>query len=230
MSTIAIRPQRQAYESLLDHQPDISLAEITSDISSERLEEAAWTLNPDVMFLGVKTLKVTTVQTLELIREACPDMGLVLVFAFFDGQSIEALKKFSRNSSVGCAYLLKHTIDKGEQLTQVIRAVAEGRVVIDRIVMEQLISSGDSSIGPLRDLSPKALEILSLLAKGYRNDTIAEMLSRDVKTVERHINNIYSSLEDAADSMHPRVQAVLMDLKTKGLLSTEQLIEGLATP
>ena len=40
------------------------------------------------------------------------------------------------------------------------------------------------------------------MAKGYRNDTIAQVLSRDVKTVERdvktverHINNIYGKLQ-----------------------------------
>ena len=61
------------------------------------------------------------------------------------------------------------------------------------------------------------------MAKGYRNDTIAEVLSRDVKTVERHINNIYTTLLGAEDELgHPRVRAALMYLKANGLLSAEQ--------
>ena len=70
--------------------------------------------------------------------------------------------------------------------------------------------------------------MLGWLSRGYRNDTIAGLLSRDVKTIERHINNIYSKLsndllEDPVQSMHPRVRAVLMYLKATGLLSADKL-------
>lgn len=72
--------------------------------------------------------------------------------------------------------------------------MVEGRIIIDPMVMEGLIKTGDGHGAFLRDLSPRELEVLSWMAKGYRNDTIADVLSRDVKTVERHINNIYSKL------------------------------------
>lgn len=105
--------------------------------------------------------------------------------------------------------------------------MAEGRVIIDPTVMEALIGTGDAQSGILRDLSPKALEVLSWVAKGYRNDSIAEVLSRDVKTIERHINNIYTTLLGAEDELgHPRVRAALMYLRANGLLSTEQPLES----
>ena len=69
------------------------------------------------------------------------------------------------------------------------------------------------------------------MAKGYRNDTIANVLSRDVKTVERHINNIYSKLfsdkkdDEEEGSRHPRVQAALTYLKATGLLTNDQLAD-----
>lgn len=93
--------------------------------------------------------------------------------------------------------------------------------------MEALIKTMESGGGILKDLSPKALEVLSWVAKGYRNDTIAEVLSRDVKTIERHINNIYTTLLGAEDEQgHPRVRAALMYLKANGVLSTEQTLEN----
>ena len=76
---------------------------------------------------------------------------------------------------------------------------------------------------------------LSWMAKGYRNDTIAGILSRDVKTVERHINNIYSKLQNnklgdddelQPGSLHPRVRAALSYLKTTGLLPSDALEEA----
>ena len=71
-----------------------------------------------------------------------------------------------------------------------IQAVAQGRVIVDPMVMEGLVSPKEVSSAVLPGLSPREMEVLSWIAKGYRNDTIADVLSRDVKTVERHINNI----------------------------------------
>ena len=64
------------------------------------------------------------------------------------------------------------------------------------------------------------------VSRGYRNETIAGVLSRDVKTIERHINNIYTTLLSPEDDpRHPRVRAALMYLKATGLLSNEILLE-----
>ena len=215
---------REAYQSVFSAQSNIELLGSTADTSTDFLAGMVQALKPDVIILGVKAVQPCTVEKLEALREVCPHMGLVLLLAMYDGQGIKALREFSRDSSTGCAYLLKHTIDTVEQLTQVVSSVAEGRIIVDPMVMEELIRTGDSGNGVVQELSPKEMEVLGWLAKGYRNDTIAGLLSRDVKTVERHINNIYSKLQnnkpDNPDAtMHPRVRAALMYLKAVGLLS-----------
>jgi serine/threonine-protein kinase PknK len=215
---------REAYQSVFSAHPNIEMLGSTADTSTDFLAGMVQALKPDVIILGVKAVHPCTVEKLDVLRQACPQMGLVLLLAMYDGQGIKALREFSRNSSTGCAYLLKHTIDTVEQLTQVVCSVAEGRIIVDPMVMEELIRTGDSGNGVVQELSPKEMEVLGWLAKGYRNDTIAGLLSRDVKTVERHINNIYSKLQnnkpDSADAtMHPRVRAALMYLKAVGLLS-----------
>ena len=229
---------REAYQSFFNAQatvvsgrPTIEMLGSSDDVSSEFLVEIATALKPNVMLLGVNSVHPETIDKLERLRDACADVGLVLLFASFDVNGIKALREFSKDASVGCAYLLKHTIDTVEQLTQVIYAVAEGRIIIDPMVMEGLIRTGDEQSSFLRELSPRELEVLSWISKGYRNDTIAGVLSRDVKTVERHINNIYSKLhsekteEDTSDSMHPRVRAALTYLRGTGLLPSEHFAE-----
>ena len=198
----------QAYQSFFSSQPAVQLLGSSGDTSGDALVEAVTTLQPDVMLLGVKALRPATVEKLEMLKDACPGLGVVLLFAFYDTQGIKALREFSRDVSVGRAYLLKHTIDTVDQLTHAICSVAEGRMIVDPTVMEELIKTGDAQSEMLRDLSPRALEVLHWVARGYRNDTIADVLSRDVKTVERHINNIYTSLLGPDDdSRHPRVKA-----------------------
>jgi DNA-binding NarL/FixJ family response regulator len=218
---------KEAYQSFFGSQPGIEIAGSTDDTSADSLVATAKTLKPSVILLGVKTVQRATVQKLETLREACPGAGLVLLFAFYDMQGIKALREFAKDSTTGCAYLLKHTIDTVEQLTQVILSVVAGRIIIDPMVMEGLIRSGDTQSAFLRELSPREMEVLSWMAKGFRNDTIADVLSRDVKTIERHINNIYNKLQNGQeegpdDSRHPRVQATLTYLRATGLLPAEQ--------
>ena len=221
---------KEAYQSFFSEQPGIELLDSSYDTSVESLIAAAKEFQPNVMLLGVKMAEGATVEKLEKLREACPDLALVLLFAFYDSQGIKALREYSKNTSSGSAYLLKHTIDTAEQLTQVILSVAEGRIIIDPMVMEGLIRNGEVENSFLRELSPRELEVLSWMAKGYRNDTIADVLSRDVKTIERHINNIYSKLhneknEDGHDSRHPRVRAALTYLKATGMLPNQQFFD-----
>ena len=148
---------KEAYQSFFSDYSGIEVMATSSDTSAESLVDAASSLAPDVMLVGLKSIQRDTVEKLEILRDACPKIGLVLLFAFYDDQGITALREFSRDASAGRAYLLKHTIDSGEQLTQAISSVAEGRVIIDPTVMEALIGTGDSQSGILRDLSPKAL-------------------------------------------------------------------------
>ena len=216
----------QAYQAFFKHNTEVQALGCAADTSSDALVEAVSSLGPDVLLLGVKALRPSTVENLEALRIAHPGLGVVLLFAFYDTQGIRALREFSRDASAGRAYLLKHTIDTMDQLTHAITSVAEGRMIVDPSVMEELIKTGDAQSEALRDLTPRALEVLHLVSRGYRNETIAGVLSRDVKTIERHINNIYGTLLNADDdAKHPRVRAALMYLRATGVLSTEQLIE-----
>ena len=46
----------------------------------------------------------------------------------------------------------------------------------------------------MEDLSPRELEVLELVAAGLTNEAIAERLSISVRTVERHVSNVYAKL------------------------------------
>jgi pimeloyl-ACP methyl ester carboxylesterase/DNA-binding CsgD family transcriptional regulator len=47
---------------------------------------------------------------------------------------------------------------------------------------------------PVADLSPRELEVLELVAAGLTNQAISEQLYLSVRTVERHLSNIYAKL------------------------------------
>ena len=89
------------------------------------------------------------------------------------------------------------------------------------MVMEGLIGAGEAKTALLKDLTHRELEVLSWMAKGFRNSTIADVLCVDPKTIERHINSIYSKINMGAESKHPRVHATILYLKATGQLPIE---------
>ena len=216
---------REAYQSFFLPHPGLEVVGISGDTAVEALVTGASALKPDVILLGIKILQPTVVEKLEALRESCPEVSIVLFSAYYEVNGIKALRQFSRGALAGCAYLLKHTIDTVEQLTQVIHAVAEGRIIVDPTVMEGLIATSESKSSFLKYLSPRELEVLSWMTKGYRNGTIAEVLCLEPKTIERHINNIYSKLGPVPDSKHPRVHAITLYLRGTGMLPAEDFTE-----
>ncbi|MFP3975412.1 MAG: hypothetical protein ACLFVK_04225, partial [Dehalococcoidia bacterium] len=66
---------------------------------------------PDVAILGIKMLEPGVVEKVEEIREHCPTVGIVLLSTLYDIKGIKQLREFAKQSSKGCAFLLKHSID-----------------------------------------------------------------------------------------------------------------------
>ena len=216
---------RDAYNAVLPSEPTIDVVGISGDSSTESVMSVLTALQPDAVLLGTKMLQSGTITQLETIREQFPDLGIILLSTLYDIQGIKQLRGFTKGSSRGCAFLLKHSIDRANQITQVVHAVTEGQVILDSVVMEGLIGAGESKTTFLKELTHRELEVLSWMAKGYRNATIAEVLCVDPKTIERHINSIYSKLNMVTNSKHPRVSSIMLYLKATGLLPQDDCID-----
>jgi DNA-binding NarL/FixJ family response regulator len=213
---------RKWFLASFNDRPSLTLVGSSDGVSSESLISAGLELRPQVVVLGVKELQPATVEMLDLLHEACPEIGLVLLFSLYSQRGMSCLKEFSRDASGGRAYLPKHTIDTIEQLEQTVHWVARGSVIIDPSVMEGLFKTEETLGESLDGLSPKTIEVLKWLAMGHNNQAIADILSRDTKTIERHINKIYSTFDaDDQSGLHPRVNATLMYLRAVGLITTE---------
>ena len=204
---------KEAYRSYFRFHPSINMLGLSGDTSQESLRAALAGPTPDVLLLGLKAANMTIGNKLESIRALYPEMGLVLLFALYDAQGIRLLREFSNNASAGYAYLLKHNIDTADQLGQVVSAVAQGRIIVDPEIMEELVDINAGGTRVLAALSPKELQVLSWMARGFANEAIAGVLACDKRAVERQISNIYSKLQLGDDQRDPRVGAALMYLQ-----------------
>ena len=215
---------REIYGAALSQESTIDLLGMSTNGEGEDIMAIISSSKPDVVLMGTKALQSSTVDKLEAVRDSYPEIALVLLSTVYDINGIKRLREFTRKSSKGCAFLLKHSIDRMSQLMGVIHSVTNGQVILDSMVMEGLIEGGERDTAFMKELTRRELEVLNWMAKGYRNSTIAEVLCLEGKTIERHINSIYSKLSGTFDARHPRVSSIILYLKATGQLPNDDFI------
>lgn len=180
-------------------------------------------LSAEVVLCSAKKLGPHTT-SLVLDLQTKPSMlGIVLLFAQHSPEDTELLRDLATRSKRGMAFFLKQSLDMTAQLTGIISAVARGEFIIDPQLAGPLFM-GRSMTSFLSQITTREMEILKLIAHGYTNTAIAETLYIDVKTVERHINNMYSKLKTSPDfdNKHSRVSAARFYLEGTGQLQADR--------
>jgi DNA-binding NarL/FixJ family response regulator len=203
---------REGVRKLLETDSEIALVATSHDLDSLRIAVQAHA--PDVVVTDIRMPPTNTdegIQAAEAFRESNPNLGVVVLSQYDEPEY--ALKLLSRGAA-GRAYLLKDRLFDAAELLRAIREVAAGGSVIDSQVVEGLVAARNRfAISPLRELSPRELDVLSQMAQGKNNEAIAEGLFISLRVVEKHINAIFSKLglTEEAD-VHRRVKAVLIYL------------------
>ncbi len=210
---------RELYNYILPKNDSIELLRVSSNGGKGSIIRAVAELTPHVMLLSIKKLNVDIIEELEKIRNSYPRMGIVILIVSYSSQDIELLRKLALCGESGMALFLKQSLDKVEQLCRTILAVSQGQVILDP-PLATFMFAGKPECPFLKQLTTRELEILSLLSQGYTNSAIAETLFIDIKTVEHHLNSMYSKLKADPDynTKHLRVSAARLYLEKMGVL------------
>lgn len=106
-------------------------------------------------------------------------------------------------------YLLKDRVADVDNFIASLHQVAGGGTVLDPEVVAGLVS-GASRNDPVERLSPRELEVMTLIAEGRSNAAIASRLFVTEKAVGKHVANIFTKLDlPQASDDNRRVLAVL---------------------
>ena len=168
---------------------------------------------PDVAVLDVRMPPTFTTEGLEAARELRrrhPRIAILVLSQYVETRyAVDLL----RDDPWGIGYLLKDRVARIADLTDAVRRVAGGGSVIDPEVVGRLLGRPRAH-SPLDELTPREREILALMAEGRSNQGIAERLVLELKTIEGHVNHIFSKLGlEPATEDHRRVRAVLAYLR-----------------
>jgi DNA-binding NarL/FixJ family response regulator len=204
---------RDAYLHTLEVTENVTVLAAVAD--GEAAVEAAQQLQPDVLLMDIQMPRLNGIEAARKIRETLPGVGVVLISHHRQRQYAEA---FLGDGTAGKAYLLKTTLSEAGELIRAIEVVAEGGAILAPEIQDELLQLAAATPGAqLNCLTKREKEVLGLMAEGYTNISIARQLSVSERTVESHVNNIFSKLGLSFETTHnPRVMAVLQFLEAAG--------------
>ncbi len=197
---------------LLEAKPDM---EIVAEAESGReAVEKARALRPDVILMDIQMPDMNGIEAAERIKSISPQTAVLALTMHEDDHYF-----FEMLHAGASGYVPKRAAP--DELINAIRTVHAGQVFLypslaSRLVQDYLkrAAAGDQPLVH-DDLTPRELEVLTLIAGGMTNAEIGERLVISVKTVDRHRENIMRKL-----NLHSRIDLVKYALKM-GLIELE---------
>ena len=203
---------RDGINALLELDDEVDVVASCADYDS--LLAAVEEHRPDVVLTDIRMPPCQTdegIRAADLIRSAHPEVGVVVLSQYVEP---EYARRLFEQGSDGRAYLLKERVADLDELGGAIRRVADGGSVVDPKVVEALIGvETDRHSVALDRLTERERDVLAEMAAGKSNSSIGEALFISARSVEKHINAIFTKLDLVqTDDVHRRVQAVLVHL------------------
>lgn len=148
-------------------------------------------LQPDIVLMDLEMPQMNGVEATRQILALSESTKIIVLTSFSDDDLV-----FPAIEAGATGYLLKDV--NPSDLHRAIQSVHAGEVQLHPDVMKKLIhratSQQSESDSAPDDLTPRELEVLSLIASGRSNREIALALSISEKTVKTHVGNILSKL------------------------------------
>jgi DNA-binding NarL/FixJ family response regulator len=157
-------------------------------------------LHPDVVLMDIQMPRMDGIECTRKLKEHTPAQQVMMLTMYEDDESIFTSLKAGANG-----YLVKTT--PPQKLLEAIRELVGGGSPMSSSIARKVIGAFREMIpskSETENLSKRELEILELLAKGFRYKEVADHLFISPDTVRTHVHRIYEKLH-----VRSRTEAVL---------------------
>jgi DNA-binding NarL/FixJ family response regulator len=195
---------RGGFRSILDGQSDMEVVGEAAD--GAEAVELALASRPDVVVMDIRMPKLDGIAATRLLLERHASSARVLMLTTFNQEAYvyDALR------AGASGFLLKSAPPR--ELADAIRTVAVGDALLAPEITRAMIRDyvqrprpGAATSAALSVLTPRELEVLSLIARGRSNTEIAAELFLSEPTVKTHVSRILAKLQ-----LRDRVHAVVL--------------------
>jgi two-component system, NarL family, response regulator DevR len=148
--------------------------------------------HPDVVLMDVRLPDGSGVEACRKIKADHPDARVLMLTSYTDEEAIVGAVMAGASG-----YLLKQA--DAERLTQAIREAAAGESTLDPRAAGALLHqfrelSAKQAEAELAGLTDRERRMLALIAEGYTNRAIGEVLHLSEKTVRNHVSQLLRKL------------------------------------
>ncbi len=169
-------------------------------------------LKPDVVLMDIKLPKMDGINATRKIREACPQVNVLMLSSFEDeAHVLDAIQ-------AGANGYLSKMLPAVELVNSIKTFTSEGLMIPQQLMgklLHGLRKMGDGSVPSQATLTKTEIKIMDLLGKGMSNKELAKELNCSVKTIKNHLNSAFHKL-----GVSSRTEAVVKAIE-KGLISSE---------
>ena len=184
---------RKGIAAILANETDLKL--VAEAGSGQEAVDTFRASRPDVTLMDLRLPGMDGIEAARQIRQIDPEAKILALTSYDGDQEIyRALEAGVRG------YLLKEMVHT--EIVRAIRVVHSGKRLMPPEVAERL-----SEHFPQVALTPREIEVLQHVAKGYGNKEIGVRLGTAAGTVKMHLQNILSKL-GASDRTHAVTLAI----------------------
>ncbi len=194
-AVLAVGPQmfREFLSLTLTDRDDLALTVVDEVDDGMEAVASVNEHSPDLLLLGLSLPRLSGMSVINTVRSTCPDMKILVLTEYEADQYV--LEAFQAGAN---GYCIKDA--STDELLLAIESVMAGKTFISPGIAHGVLEGYLDGRVKMKDssewdrITQREREVLKLLAEGYKNKEIGEMLHISSKTVEKHRSNIMSKL------------------------------------
>ncbi|MBD2705635.1 response regulator transcription factor [Spirosoma sp. BT702] len=146
-------------------------------------------LLPDVVLMDIGLPDISGIDCVRRLKPLCPNVEFIMCTVYDEDEKVFQSLEAGANS-----YILKKS--KPELLLTAIREVYEGGSPMSSDIARKIVARVQRKDQARTDyhITPREVDVLTMLAKGLTYNEVADALFISVKTLKKHIYNIYEKL------------------------------------
>ena len=184
---------REGFRHMLELEADF---EVIGEAANGRQAVAlAVKLRPDVVLMDIAMPRLNGLEATRQVLKGLPSAKVIILSSHNDDARVE-----NATNSGAAGFLFKQT--SAHDVCQAIREVHKGRTVFSPLIAKRLSrlhsqsSGGAGKLKPsLAQLTTRQMEVLQLIAEGKANKQMAAELGIDIKTIEKHREQVMLKLD-----------------------------------